>query len=80
MVGLFQVPILDVINEERAQLEPLRKNIQTVCISLLHKSYMLSNSIFILLNFWIPFGWCEACISGEKEVSLYKPMDEQCSV
>ncbi|XP_038897539.1 uncharacterized protein LOC120085567 isoform X2 [Benincasa hispida] len=74
---LAQVPILDVINEERAQLEPLRKNIQTPVF--LEKKKVAS------INLWMnsaqsrssthydPHHNVLCIVSGRKRVILWPP-------
>lgn len=74
---LAQVPILDVINEERAQLEPLRKNIQTPVF--LEKKKLAS------INLWMnsaqsrssthydPHHNVLCIVSGRKQVILWPP-------
>ncbi|CAK9309951.1 unnamed protein product [Citrullus colocynthis] len=74
---LAQVPILDVINEERAQLEPLRKNIQTPVF--LEKKKLAS------INLWMnsaqsrssthydPHHNVLCIVSGRKRVILWPP-------
>ncbi|XP_008451321.1 lysine-specific demethylase JMJ31 isoform X3 [Cucumis melo] len=74
---LAQVPILDVINEERAQLEPLRKDIQTP--AFLEKKKLAS------INLWMnsalsrssthydPHHNVLCIVSGRKQVILWPP-------